>query len=108
MKLSNNSVAPIISLPKGRRAITTVMGQWNILPIAELSQSPLLQVMTARASTLSESGKEMAGRDVCRQGVKELFSGFYQGNHIKGREPFNQLGRKGYYPESPLLSPGYN
>ena len=108
MKLSNNSVAPIISLPKGRRVITATEGQWNILLIAKLNQSPLLWVIIARVSTLNESGKEIAGRDVCRQGVKELFSRFYQGNHIKGRETFNQLERKGYYPRSPLFLRGYN
>lgn len=103
MKVPNNLVVPIISLPKGRRAITATVGQWHILLIAELNQSPLLWVITARVSTLSESGKEIAGGDVCRQGMKELFSGFYQGNHIIGRETFNQLGRKGYYPWSPFF-----
>lgn len=60
-------------------------------------------MITARVNTLSESGKENACRDVCRQGWKELFSGFYQGNHIKVRNTFNQLGRIGYYPISPLF-----
>lgn len=104
MKVSNNLVVPVISLPKGRRAITAAVGQWHIPLIAELNQSPLLWVITARVSTLSESGKEIAGGDVCRQGVKELFSRFYQGNHIMERETFNQLGRKGYYPGSPPFS----
>lgn len=101
MELSNNSVALLSLSPRAERPLLPL---WNIL-IAKLNQSPLLWVIGARVSTPSESGEETAGRDVCRQAMKELFTGFYQDNHIKRVETFNQLGRTGYYhPGSPLFS----
>lgn len=103
MELSNNSVASVISLPKGKGPLLPQRESEIFSSLKNCTNLSLVRVITERGSRLSGSAEESACRAIWSQGEKEPSSGFCQSNHIKVRGTFNQLRRTGFYSGSLLF-----